>query len=205
MGGIHPVTKKFFEYPVAVHNTTNPKKVILSFNGSNYSQSEAAINRTLRRALRRDTSFLNNFTAFNHLSRDHRESITILIRNTINNILMSTFKGLGTKDSHSLLELLKKKCSKTNWRYKSAIIDRFINTINDKNSTDDLWIVGWNKIIADLKRVDVSLDKLYGLIIQASAVAPTNVDLQKFEYAVSQSLDNVHGHCYLQLPCLVEL
>lgn len=188
MSGANLVTKKFFEDPVAVHNTMNPKKVTLSFDGSNYSQWEAAVDRTLRRALRRDNSFLNDPTAFNHLSRDHQESITILIRNTIDNTLLSIVEGSGTKDAQSLLELLKKKCSKTNWRYKLAIIDRFINAINDKSGVDDLWVSGWHKIIANLKRVNVSLDELYGLIIQASAVAPNGVDLQNFEYAVSQSL-----------------
>lgn len=132
---------------------------------------------------------MNDPVAFNHLGRDHKELITILVRNTIDDTLLSIVEGSGTEDAQPLIELLKKKCSTTNRRYKLAIIDRFMTAMNDKSGSDNVWIANWHRIIADLKRIDVSLDELYGLVIQASAVPPPGVDPHNFEYAISQSLD----------------
>lgn len=176
-----PIAKKFIEDPVTIHNTMNPRKTVLVFDGSNYSQWESAINHTLRRALRPDSSFMNDPNAFNHLSRDYCKSITILLRNTIDNTLLSVVEGSGTEDAKSLIDLLRKKCSKTDRRHKLAIIDRFLTAVNNKSGSDDLWIAGWHKIIADLNRVDVTLDEFYGLVVQASATPPPGIDAQNFK------------------------
>ncbi|PLW06702.1 hypothetical protein PCANC_28132, partial [Puccinia coronata f. sp. avenae] len=71
-------------------NDKNPKKTNLAFDGSNFSDWEKAINRTLVNAFNRDSLFIRNLDNFNKLNRPKNQAVASLICNLLKPALLTT-------------------------------------------------------------------------------------------------------------------
>lgn len=134
--------------------------------------------------------FLGANALFESLDQEQWDAVAILLCNTIDNTLLAVFESSGTKEAQQMMELLKKKCSRTERQHKLVITDRMLEVLNDRSGADDAWIATWHKVIADFKHVEVTVDKLYGLLMQATITAPIGINKNNFEYAIGQSLND---------------
>ncbi|PLW30588.1 hypothetical protein PCASD_25958 [Puccinia coronata f. sp. avenae] len=74
-------------------NDKNPKKTNLAFDGSNFSDWEKAINRTLVNAFNRDSLFIRNLDNFNKLNRPKNQAVASLICNLLKPALLTTLES----------------------------------------------------------------------------------------------------------------
>ncbi|KNZ64502.1 hypothetical protein VP01_1021g3 [Puccinia sorghi] len=84
------IKRQFLKSPLKFYKEVNPRKPILSFNGSNYVKWESVINRTLQHTFVLEKSFLNNKQdKFLGLDLLKNKAVAALICSTLDEALLS--------------------------------------------------------------------------------------------------------------------
>jgi hypothetical protein len=108
------VLKQFVKSPIKFYKEVNPRSLTLSFDGSDYSEWETSIDRALQHAFVRDKSFLNDTQDnFQLLDLIENKTVTMLMRSTLDNALLSIVESHEISLSKELFELLKSKCQRS--------------------------------------------------------------------------------------------
>jgi hypothetical protein len=83
------VLRQFFKSPAKFFAKVSPRKPCLSFDGSNYTKWETAINCTLQHAFNCNKSFLNNKAGnFALLDSTQNTAVAMLMRSTLEKALL---------------------------------------------------------------------------------------------------------------------
>jgi hypothetical protein len=98
--------KQFIKSPATVFNEVNPRKPTLAFDGSNWTEWEAALNRTLQNAFLSDKSFIGEDDLFSVMNRVQNQAVTALMRNTLDSALLSIVESSEVHSSKELFDLL---------------------------------------------------------------------------------------------------
>ncbi|PLW18521.1 hypothetical protein PCASD_23785, partial [Puccinia coronata f. sp. avenae] len=186
------VMEQFVKSPVKFFKEVNPRKPQLSFNGSNYSEWENAIDRTLQHAFIRDSSFVNDeHNQFHTLDSLQNKAVAMLMRSTLNNALLSIVESVEITLSKQLFELLQSKCKRSGRRHKVILTEKILKFASEKSPPSKSWLARFCAIMSDIERAKINVNELGGLILQALAKAPPGTDSKNFEYSISQPLDDM--------------
>jgi hypothetical protein len=63
----------------------------------------------------------------------------------------------------------------------------------------------WSKIMAQINQLKISADKLGGLFLQRSFLAPAGVDPKTFEFSVDQHLDLLTKPLFSEVATIIQL
>ncbi|KAA1077623.1 Dcp1p-Dcp2p decapping enzyme complex alpha subunit [Puccinia graminis f. sp. tritici] len=182
------VIRNFNKDPIGIHHAANPAKTILACDGFNFQIWEKELNRTLRQVFQvKDFSSLESNFAARLL--DEQDSISRLIRSTINEDLLGIVDSTDKEDPWLILELLKAKCSRSDRRHKISLVEQIIALATDKTPGSEVTLAKWSRVMAEVKQYKVTVDELGGLFLQSSFVAPIGVDPKTFEFSVDQNLE----------------
>ncbi|KAA1103335.1 Dcp1p-Dcp2p decapping enzyme complex alpha subunit [Puccinia graminis f. sp. tritici] len=174
--------------PIGIHYAANPAKTKLECDGFNYKIWEKELNRTLRQIFQiKDFSSLeSNFT---DRLLDEQDSISRLIRSTINEDLLGIVDSTDNEDPWSILELLKAKCSRSDRQHKISLVEQIIALVTDKTPGSEVSLAKWSCVMAKVKQFKITVDELGGLFLQSLFIAPIGVDPKTFEFSVDQNLE----------------
>ncbi|PLW56744.1 hypothetical protein PCANC_01718 [Puccinia coronata f. sp. avenae] len=168
---------------------TNPK---LSFDGSNYTEWENAIDRTLQHVFVRDQTFLNDKQDnFHKLDSLQNKAVAVLMRGTLDNALLLIVESNEITASKDLFELLRSKCKMLGRHHKIILVEKILRFAAEKSPASESWLARFCAIISDVEQAKVTVNKLGGLLLQALAKAPPGTNSKNFEYSISQPLDDM--------------
>ena len=68
-------------------------------------------------------------------------------------------------------------------------IKKLLRLAGERPPASESWLASWCTLKSDLDQVKPTLDKVWGLILQAVATSPNGIDKKNFEYSISQPLD----------------
>ncbi|PLW35803.1 hypothetical protein PCASD_15704 [Puccinia coronata f. sp. avenae] len=186
------VMEQFVKSPVKFFKEVNPRKPQLSFDGSNYSEWENAIDRTLQHAFIRNSSFVNDeHDQFHTLDSLQNKAVAMLMRSTLDDALLSIVESVEITSSKQLFELLRSKCKRSGRRHKVILTKKILKFASEKSPASESWLARFCAIMSDIKRAKINVNELGGLILQALAKAPPGTDSKNFEYSISQPLDDM--------------
>jgi hypothetical protein len=147
------VMEQFVKLPVKFYNEVNPRKPQLSFDGSNYSEWENAVNRTLQHAFVRDCSFLNDKQDnFQKLDSLQNKAVAVLMRGTLDNALLLIVESNETTLSRELFELLRSKCKRSGRRHKVILTEKILKFASEKSPASESWLARFCSIMLDIER-----------------------------------------------------
>ncbi|KNZ55539.1 hypothetical protein VP01_2654g4 [Puccinia sorghi] len=150
--------KQFIKCPVAFYCNVNPRKTLLSFDGSNYGDLETVIDRKIRHAFLMENSFLKN--------------LFLKSLNIAHNKAWNPMK--------SLLLMSCSTCYATNARDPVILINRLLKFATEQLLASEAWLAWFCAAWSDIKQAKITGNELGGLIIQALESAPTGVDAKNF-------------------------
>ncbi|PLW28898.1 hypothetical protein PCASD_15793 [Puccinia coronata f. sp. avenae] len=184
--------KQFVKSPVKLFKEVNPRNPKLSFNGSNYTEWENAIDRTLQHVFVRDQTFLNDEQDnFHKLDSLQNKAVAVLMRGTLDDALLSIVESNEITASKDLFKLLRSKCKMSGRRHKIILVEKILRFAAEKSPASESWLARFCAIISDVEQAKVTVNKLGGLLLQALAKAPPGTDSKNFEYSISQPLDDM--------------
>ncbi|KNZ51862.1 hypothetical protein VP01_3780g2 [Puccinia sorghi] len=183
--------KQFIKCPAAVYREVNPRRTLLSFDGSNYSEWETAIDRTIRHAFLLETSFLEIPLFLKSLDNARNKAVISLLRNTLDTALLTIVESDELTCADDLFTLLRNKCKRSGRRHKIILINRLLKFATERSSASEAWLARFCAVWSDIERAKISGNELGGLIMQALASAPLGVEAKTFEYSISQPLDDM--------------
>jgi hypothetical protein len=186
------VLRQFVKSPAKFFAEVNPRKPRLSFDGSNYTEWETAVDRALQHAFDRNKSFLNDeVDNFALLDSIQNTAVSMLMRSNLDNALLSIVESHDLSSSKALFELLKSKCKRSGSRHKIILVEKILKFASENSPASESWLARFCAITSDIESAKVSVNELAGLILQSLAKAPPGTDAKNFEYSVSQPLDDM--------------
>jgi hypothetical protein len=186
------VMKQFIKLTVKFYKEVNPCNLKLAFDGSNYTEWENAINRTLQHTFVCNCSFLNDEQDnFQMLDLLQNKAVAILMRSTLNNTLLSIVESDEISLLKDLFELLQSKCKRSGQRHKITLTKKILKFATDKSPASKAWLTCFCAIMSDVKQAKITVKELGGLILQALAKSPPGTDSKNFEYSISQPLNDM--------------
>ncbi|PLW23197.1 hypothetical protein PCASD_14825 [Puccinia coronata f. sp. avenae] len=184
--------KKFVKSPVKFFKEVNPQNPKLSFDGSNYTKWENAIDRTLQHVFVRNQSFLNKAQDNYHLLDSlQNKAVAVLMRGTLDNALLPIVESNEIIASKDLFGLLRSSCKMSGQRHKIILIEKILRFAAKKSPASESWLAQFCAIMSDVKQAKITVNKLSGLILQALAKSPPGTNSKNFEYSISQPLDDM--------------
>lgn len=172
------------------HWNINTKRLVLAFDGSNFNIWEGAIDCTLRQAFNWDPSFLNVPTNFDMLTSMENRAVVNLLRNLVNDELYAIIKASRVKLACSIYNTLVETCKRSDRQHKLAVAERMMGLLLLPEA-DMTWITAFHTIMANQNKLEVSRNKLVGLLVQSVAIAPPpGIDSKTYEISISQQLNN---------------
>jgi hypothetical protein len=134
------VLKQFIKSPIKMFNDENPKKPLLAFDGSNFSDWEKAIDRTLVNAFDRDGSFIEDLNNFDKLNRPENRAVASLIRNSLDPALLTIVESGANNKPRELFVLLREKCKRSGRRHKLMAIEKLLCLANERPPASESWL-----------------------------------------------------------------
>ncbi|PLW52385.1 hypothetical protein PCASD_00190 [Puccinia coronata f. sp. avenae] len=117
---------------------TNPK---LSFDGSNYTEWENAIDRTLQHVFVRDQTFLNDKQDnFHKLDSLQNKAVAVLMRGTLDDALLLIVESNEITASKDLFELLRSKCKMLGRHHKIILVKKILRFAAEKSPASESWL-----------------------------------------------------------------
>ncbi|PLW30898.1 hypothetical protein PCASD_15488 [Puccinia coronata f. sp. avenae] len=110
--------KSFSKDPMALHCSIHSNVKYLQFNGNNFTAWERQVNTTLDFAFH-TKNFLNN-NGWVVLNPNHKPSVTILLRSSIDKALSTSVAG--SKTPAAIYKLISSQCQKSNQRHKLNLV-----------------------------------------------------------------------------------
>jgi hypothetical protein len=198
--------EQFVKSPNKFFKEVNHRKPQLSFDRSNYSKCENAVDRTLQHAFVRENSLLNDKRDnFQQLDSLPNKSVAVLMRSTLDKALLSIIESNKISLSKELFELLQSKCKRSGQHHKVILTQKILKFASEKAPARESWLAQFCSIMSDVERTKISVNELGGLILQALAKAPPETDSMNFKYSISQPLDNmVMIPMFGQVPTLIQ-
>ncbi|MBW0493091.1 hypothetical protein O181_032806 [Austropuccinia psidii MF-1] len=185
---LNPVQRRFWEDPLALHFSLNPKHTILRFDGRNFSMWLENFVTTITFVFKINLISIDNFLAT--LVNNDTSSVQIVILQTIDD----STKNLLSKQNPSpasLLLALKLCCDRSSRLDKLDTVRNLLASIKDtgpRNTAE--WLNLHHSIFANLVKWDVLLNEFYGLLVQANVRLPDSVNHNIFEVLMHQQLNN---------------
>jgi hypothetical protein len=183
--------KQFIKSPVSIFNEVNPRKPTLTFDGSNWSEWESAINRTLQHAFLSDKSFIGDDNLFSVMNLVQNRAVTSLMRNTLDSALLSIVESSELASSKDLFDLLKLRCKRSGRRHKLILVEKILKFASNQQPASKSWLAKFCGIMSEIERAKISVDELGGLLLQSLATAPPGANQKNFEYSIAQPLDDM--------------
>ncbi|KNZ44823.1 hypothetical protein VP01_878g4 [Puccinia sorghi] len=165
-------------------------KTLLSFDRSNYSEWETAVDWTIQHAFP-TTSFLKIPLFLKSLDNARNKAVTSLLRNTLDTALLTIVESDEITSADNLFTLLRNKCKRSGQHHKIILINQLLKFATERSSASKAWLARFCAVWSDIERAKISRNKLGGLIMQALASAPLGVKAKTFKYSISQPLDNM--------------
>ncbi|KNZ58144.1 hypothetical protein VP01_1991g1 [Puccinia sorghi] len=137
------IMKQFIKSPIGMFHDENPKKPVLAFDGSNYSEWEMAIDRTITHAFDRDSSFIDNLLNFDTLSRQEDRAVASLLRNSLDPALLTIVETGKNISAKKLFETLGEKCKRSGRRHKLIAIEKMLRLAHDRPVASESWLATW--------------------------------------------------------------
>ncbi|KNZ48759.1 hypothetical protein VP01_542g6 [Puccinia sorghi] len=186
------VKRQFLKSPLKFYKEVNPRKPILSFDGSNYVEWEIAIDRALQHAFVLEKTFLNDEKdQFLGLDLLENKAVAALMRSTLDDALLSIVESQELSSSKDLFNLLRSKCQRSGRRHKIILVEKMLRFASDNLPASESWLARFCSIMSDVERAKLTIDEFGGLFLQCLAKAPPGTDAKNFEYSVSQPLDDM--------------
>jgi hypothetical protein len=164
------VMQQFVKSPAKFFAEVNPCKTCLSFNVSNYTEWETAIDQALQNAFNWNKSFLNNkVDNFALLESCQNTAVAMLMRGTLDKALRSIVELHELPLSKELFDLLKSKCKQSGCRHKVMLIKKVLKFASNNSPASKSWLAQFCAIISNIERAKISVNELAGLILQSTA------------------------------------
>jgi hypothetical protein len=134
--------KQFVKSPVKFFKEVNPRNPKLSFDGSNYTKWENAIDRTLQRVFVSNQSFLNNAQDnFHLLDSLQNKAVAVLMRSTlVDDALLSIVESNEITASKDLFGLLRSSCKMSGRHHKIILIKKILRFAAKKSPASKSWL-----------------------------------------------------------------
>ncbi|PLW30371.1 hypothetical protein PCANC_24163 [Puccinia coronata f. sp. avenae] len=147
------VLRQFVKSPSKFFAKVNPRKPCLSFNGSNYTKWETAIDCALQHAFDCNKSFLNDkVNNFALLDSIQNTAVSMLMCSTLDKALLLIVESHNFSKSKALFELLKSKCKRSGRLHKIILIEKVLKSASENSPARKSWLTRFCVIISDFKR-----------------------------------------------------
>ncbi|KNZ48375.1 hypothetical protein VP01_570g2 [Puccinia sorghi] len=176
---------QFLKSPLKFYKEVNPRKSILSFDGSNYVEWEITVDRALQHAFVLEKTFLNDETdRFLGLDLLENKAVAALMRSTLDDALLSIVESQELSSSKELFNLLWSKCQRSGRRHKIILVEKMLRFASDNLPASKSWLAQFCSIMSDFEHAKLTIDEFGGLFLQSLAKAPPGADAKNFEYSV---------------------
>jgi hypothetical protein len=139
-----------------------------------------------------EVKFNNNNTNFVTQGKQEKAEIACLLRGTIDESLLSIFKGTaGECPLKEIYTLLKSKCSRSDRQHKILLIGHISSLIANKLPGNKLTLAKWSKVMSKISQLKITTNKMGGLFLQNSFLAPAGVNPKTSKFSVNQQLENL--------------
>ncbi|PLW43993.1 hypothetical protein PCANC_08572 [Puccinia coronata f. sp. avenae] len=141
--------KSFLKDPMQLHQSIHSDVEYLKFNGKNFTAWERQLNTTLEFVFHKD-NFLNK-NGWVLLNPDHKPSVTILLRSSIDKILSTTV--VGSKSPQEIFKLICDRCKRCDQQHKLNIINwlgDFLTT--ERQPSNALFLQRFQKFFVEIQQ-----------------------------------------------------
>ncbi|MBW0564213.1 hypothetical protein O181_103928 [Austropuccinia psidii MF-1] len=183
----NPVQRRFWEDPLSVHLSLNPKHVTLAFNGQNYLAWLEAFGTTIQFDFKIPMTSMDSFLPT--LTANDDSSVKLILLQTIDD----STKNLISKTSSTLAGIflaIKRRCDKCARLNKLETTKSLLALIkNDQPRNTAEWQQQHHELFSQLVKWEVTLDEFYGLIVQSDTRVPAGANASVFELLIHQCLN----------------
>jgi hypothetical protein len=169
--------KNFLKDPMSLHQSIHSNIELLQFNGANYNLWEQQINATIEFFFHTD-SFLSS-NGWLLLNLDHRPSVMILFRSTVNQVL-STATAVA-KTPIAIYQLLSDCCKQSNRQHKLNLVARLCDFHSAKQQVSNTnFIQEFQEFFVEVQQKHINIEDLLGLFLQSIVKPPVSADENAF-------------------------
>ncbi|PLW08123.1 hypothetical protein PCANC_27638 [Puccinia coronata f. sp. avenae] len=158
------------------------------FNGENFTAWQRQLNTTLEFVFHKD-DFLNK-NGWVLLNPNHKPSVTILLRSSINKILSTTV--VGGKSPREIFKLIRDRCKRCDRQHKLNIINRLGDFLTaERQPSNALFLQRFQEFFVEIQQKHINVNELLGLILQSIVKPPALVDENAFRNNLAHRLNNL--------------
>ncbi|PLW10221.1 hypothetical protein PCANC_19930 [Puccinia coronata f. sp. avenae] len=169
--------KSFLKDPMQLHGSIHSDVEYLKFNGKNFTTWERQLNTTLEFVFHKD-DFLNK-NGWGLLNPDHKPSVTILLRSSVDKVLSSAV--VGGKSPCEIYKMICNRCKRCDWQHKLNIVNRLGDFLTaEQQPSKAYFLQHFQEFFVEIQQKRIDVDELLGLILQSLVKPPSNVDKHAF-------------------------
>ncbi|PLW51444.1 hypothetical protein PCASD_00305 [Puccinia coronata f. sp. avenae] len=155
------ILKQFVKSPVKFYCKVNPRKPILAFDGSNYTEWETLIDRALQHAFVRKHSFLNDSQDnFQLLDLIQNKAVAMLMRSTVDDDLLWIVESHKASLSKELFNILKVRYKKAGRQHKVILVDKILKFASEQSPASKSWLAHFYTIMSNIEQAKITVNKL---------------------------------------------
>ncbi|KAI7944156.1 hypothetical protein MJO28_011684 [Puccinia striiformis f. sp. tritici] len=179
--------QKFLCTPMKTWEQMNTRPAILVYLGDNFADWKACVDRTLRHAFCLTESWFKADDNFETLKPEEKSSVAALLRNTVAEPLFKLIEHMD--EPATIWKFLSARCSHTDRHRKLTVVDQVVALINQSSPSDDFTLSKWSAAKSEVDQMKVTIDELFGLLLQGYFKPPPGVNTQTYGFSVDQQLN----------------
>ncbi|KAI7965492.1 hypothetical protein MJO29_001240 [Puccinia striiformis f. sp. tritici] len=179
--------QKFLCTPMKTWEQMNTRPAILVYLGGNFADWKACVDRTLRHAFCLTKSWFKADDNFETLKPEEKSLVAALLRNTVAEPLFKLIEHMD--EPATIWKFLSARCSHTDRHRKLTVVDQVVALINQSSPSDDFTLSKWSAAKSEVDQMKVTIDELFGLLLQGYFKPPPGVNTQTYGFSVDQQLN----------------
>jgi hypothetical protein len=178
--------KSFLKDPMALHRSIHSDVKYLQFNGDNFTAWEKQINTTLDFAFH-TKNFLNN-NGWTILNPDHKPSVTILLRASIDKALSTSVTG--SKTPAAIYKLISDRCRRSDRQHKLNLVARLREFyFMERQTSNATFLLEFQELLVEVQQKHINVEELLGLMLQNVVQAPISANKNAFRNNLNHRLN----------------
>ncbi|PLW46090.1 hypothetical protein PCANC_11568 [Puccinia coronata f. sp. avenae] len=179
--------KSFLKDLMQLHWSIHSNVEYLKFNGKNFTAWERQLNTTLEFVFHKD-DFLNKNGWV--LNPDHKPSVAILFRSSVDKVLSSTV--VGGKSPREIYKMICDQCKRCDRQHKLNIVNQLGKFFTAKRQPSNTsFLQHFQEFFVEIQQKQIDVDKLLGLILQSIVKPPTSADKNAFQNNLAHHLNTL--------------
>ncbi|PLW23244.1 hypothetical protein PCASD_09248 [Puccinia coronata f. sp. avenae] len=178
--------KNFLKDPMSLHRSIHSTIEHLQFNGANFTLWERQINTTL------DFVFhTNSFLSSNGwllLNLNHRPSVTILFRSTVDQTLSTA--TAGAKTPIAIYQVITNRCKRNDRQHKLNLVSRLRDFhLAERQVSNAVFLQEFQEFFVEVQQKHINIEELLGLVLQSIVKPPVLADKNAFRNNLNHRLN----------------